>query len=69
MNRPVLESKIVPGLVMWPNGAVVTVRLRDGQIERDRSGDAIPLQVHGRWTGDEQAAVFAAIEAKLAGGP
>ncbi|MGL4258006.1 MAG: hypothetical protein ACRCSL_16855 [Microbacterium sp.] len=66
MNNPSIASKRVPGLVMWPNGTIVTVRLReDGTIERDRRGDAIPLQVHGRWTGEHAGEVFVAIELRL----
>lgn len=37
MNRPRFQSTTVPGLVMWPNGAIVRVALdeKTGAIKRD----------------------------------
>lgn len=52
MNAPRRTSAHVLGLVMWDNGAIVTLRTKDGVIERDRRGDPTVLAFHGRWTGE-----------------
>jgi hypothetical protein len=66
MNRTLYQSAKIPGLVMWANGAIVTVRMKEGRIELDRRGDPIPVCMHGRWVGDCAEAVFAAVEQALA---
>lgn len=65
MNAPRRTSTRVLGLVMWDNGAIVTLRMKDGVIERDRRGDPTVLAFHGRWTGEHADAVFAAVESAL----
>lgn len=49
MTAPRFQSKFVPGLVMWPNGAIVRVRVdEDGAIVRDRNGRVDVRESHAR---------------------
>lgn len=49
MSTPRLQSDKVPGLVMWPNGAIVRVELaKDGSIKRDRQDRPTVLHSYGR---------------------
>lgn len=68
-TAPRLQSEKVPGLVMWPNGAIVRVELdKDGKIIRNREGRATVLSSYGRVQCDKvelEDGVFRLVEEML----